>query len=221
MVTKITSGFWAKVARIILRNRIIILLLIVAVTIFLGFQWKNMKFSTSEANLLPDDHPLNLAYEDFLEKFGEEGNTIAFAIKDSLLYEVENFNRWNRLSKQLAAFPEVDYVVSVDNLKELIRDKEEQKFILRPLIEQNPVNNIEVDSLTQYMFNNLPFYDNLLYNKETGTIRTLVYMDKDIVNTPVRKDFILKDLHRLITDFEKETGIWNALYTNNEHSTYR
>jgi len=205
MVTKITRGFWGKVGRIILRNRILILFLIVAVTVFLAFQWKNMQFSTSEANLLPDDHPLNLAYEDFLEKFGEEGNTIAFAINDSSLYEVENFNRWNRLSKQLAAFPEVDYVVSVDNLKELIRDKEERKFILRPLIEQNPLNNIEVDSLTQYMFNNLPFYDNLLYNKETGTIRTLVYMDKDIVNTPVRKDFILKDLHTLITDFEKET----------------
>ena len=205
MVTKITRGFWAKVARIILRNRILILFLIVAATVFLAFQWKNMQFSTSEANLLPDDHPLNLAYEDFLEKFGEEGNTIAFAIKDSSLYEVENFNKWNRLNKQLAAFPEVDYVVSIDNLKELIRDKEEQQFILRPLIEKAPLNNVEVDSLIQYMFNNLPFYDNLLYNKETGTIRTLVYMDKDIVNTPVRKDFILKDLHTLITDFEKES----------------
>ncbi|MGB5205969.1 efflux RND transporter permease subunit [Eudoraea sp.] len=205
MVAKITKGFWGKVARIILRNRILILIAITGITVFLGFQWKNMQFSTSEANLLPDDHPLNIAYEDFLEKFGEEGNTIAFAIKDSLLYEVENFNRWNRLSKQLAAFPEVDYVVSVDNLKELIRDKEEQQFILRPLIQQTPLNNIEVDSLTEYMFNNLPFYDNLLYNKKTRTIRTLVYMDKDIVNTPVRKDFILKDLHTLIKDFEKET----------------
>ena len=205
MVAKITKGFWGKAARIILRNRILILVAITGITVFLGFQWKNMQFSTSEANLLPDDHPLNIAYEDFLEKFGEEGNTIAFAIKDSLLYEVENFNRWNRLSKQLAAFPEVDYVVSVDNLKELIRDKEEQQFILRPLIQQTPLNNIEVDSLTEYMFNNLPFYDNLLYNKKTRTIRTLVYMDKDIVNTPVRKDFILKDLHTLIKDFEKET----------------
>jgi len=207
MVSKITSGFWAKVGRIILRNRILILVGIAAFTVFLGFQWKNMKFSTSEANLLPDNHPLNIAYENFLQKFGEEGNTIVFAINDSLLYEVENFNRWNRLSKQLAAFPEVDYVVSVDNLKELIRDKKEKQFILRPLIKQAPVNDIEVDSLTQYMFNYLPFYDNLLYNKETGTIRTLVYMDKDIVNTPVRKDFILKDLHILISDFEKETNM--------------
>lgn len=207
MVSKITSGFWAKVGRIILRNRILILVAIASFTVFLGFQWKNMQFSTSEANLLPDNHPLNIAYDNFLQKFGEEGNTIVFAIKDSLLYEVENFNRWNRLSKQLAAFPEVDYVVSVDNLKELIRDKKEKQFILRPLIEQTPLNNIEVDSLTHYLFNNLPFYDNLLYNKETGTIRTLVYMDKDIVNTSVRKDFILKDLHTLISDFEKETNM--------------
>ena len=207
MVSKITSGFWAKVGRIILRNRILILVGIAAITVFLGFQWKNMKFSTSEANLLPDNHPLNIDYENFLQKFGEEGNTIAFAVKDRSLFEVENFNRWNRLSKQLAAFPEVDYVVSIDNLKELIRDKEEKQFILRPLIEQTPLNDAEVDSLTQYMFNNLPFYDNLLYNKDTGTIRTLVYMDKDIVNTPVRKDFILKDLHTLISDFEKETNM--------------
>jgi len=76
MVTKITRGFWGKVGRIILRNRILILFLIVAVTVFLAFQWKNMQFSTSEANLLPDDHPLNLAYEDFLEKFGEEGEKL-------------------------------------------------------------------------------------------------------------------------------------------------
>lgn len=207
MVSKITSGFWAKVGRIILRNRILILVAIASFTVFLGFQWKNMQFSSSEANLLPDNHPLNIAYDNFLQKFGEEGNTIVFAIKDSLLYEVENFNRWNRLSKQLAAFPEVDYVVSVDNLKELIRDKKEKQFILRPLIKETPLNNIEVDSLTQYMFKNLPFYDNLLYNKETGTIRTLVYMDKDIVNTSVRKDFILKDLHTLISDFEKETNM--------------
>ncbi|WP_297794710.1 MMPL family transporter [uncultured Eudoraea sp.] len=205
MVAKITRGFWGKVATIILRNRILILFLITGVTIFLAFQWKNMQFATSEANLLPDDHPLNIEYEAFLAKFGEEGNTIAFAIKDSAFYKVENFNRWNRLSKQLAAFPEVDYVVSTENLQELIKSKQKQEFELRPLIVKAPVNEKQVDSLTRYMFDNLPFYDNLLYNKETGTIRTLVYLDKDIVNTPVRKDFILKDLHTVISDFEEET----------------
>ena len=67
MVAKLTQGFWATTARIILRNRILILISIAAVTVFLGFQWEHMRFSNSEANLLPDDHPINKEYNAFLE----------------------------------------------------------------------------------------------------------------------------------------------------------
>lgn len=205
MVAKITQGFWAKTARIILRNRILILLLITAFTIFLAFQWKNMRFSNSEANLLPDHHPVNIQYQYFLDLFGEEGNVMAVAIKDSTLFTPTNFNRWNKLSKQLEAFPEVDLVLSTENLKELVKSENGQEFILQNFIKTKPRTTAEIDSLKQHLFTNIPFYENLLYNKETGTIRTLVYLDKDIVNTSVRKDFILKDLKHLIDQFEKDT----------------
>ena len=207
MVAKLTRGFWAKVARIILRNRILILILIAAITVALGFQWENMRFSSSEANLLPDDHPMNIQYEGFLEKFGEEGNIVALAIKDERFKEVDEFNSWNTLSKKLDAFPEVDYVVSTDNLQELVMDKENNRFALSKFLKENPASNSEVDSLLQHLYDELPFYEGLLYNKETGTIRTLVYLDKDIVNTSVRKVFILKDLTNLINEFEEETGL--------------
>ena len=124
MVAKLTQDFWAIVARIILRNRIMILIFIALVTVFLALQWKNMRFTRSEANLLPDDHPINVQYNEFLDIFGEEGNAIVLAIRDSALYTPENFNRWNTLSKKMAAFPEVTTVISTDNLAELIRDKE-------------------------------------------------------------------------------------------------
>jgi predicted RND superfamily exporter protein len=207
MAKKIPQGFWAATARIILRNRILILLIITAFTIFLGMQWKNMRFSSSQANLLPDDHPVNLEYKSFLKQFGEEGNAIVFAIKDSALFKPENFNRWNKFSKQLAAFPEVDFVLSTDNLQELVKSKEAQTFEMRPLISSQFKNQSEVDSITQHLFNNLPFYENLLFNKETHTIRTIANLDKDIVNTSVRKDFVLTDLNSLIDDFEEETGL--------------
>ena len=207
MVAKLTQGFWAKTARIILRNRILILILIAAVTVFLAFQWENMRFSNSEANLLPDDHPINQEYHAFLELFGEEGNTVVLAVKDSALFNPTNFNRWNTLSKQLDAFPEVDFVLSTDNLQELIKDKEKQEFLLQPFIKSPPSTQKEIDSLTSHLFNNLPFYDNLLYNSSSQTIRTVVYLDKDLVNTSVRKDFILKDLSNLVKEFEAETSL--------------
>lgn len=207
MVAKITKGFWARTARIILRNRILILLLVAGMTVFLALQWENMRFSSSQANLLPDDHPVNIEYQKFLGQFGEEGNAVVFAIRDSALFTVSNFNRWNKLSKQLGAFPEVDFVLSTDNLQELTKDNELQKFVMRPLIKTTPESSAQVDSITQHLFNDLPFYENLIYNKESKTVRTVMYLDKDIVNTSVRKDFILKDLSHLIERFEEETNL--------------
>ena len=207
MTAKLTKGFWEKTAGIILRNRILILLLIAAFTVFLGFQWENMRFSTSQANLLPDDHPINLEYQSFLKQFGEEGNAVVFAVRDPSLFTPPKMNRWNKFNKQLGAFPEVDFVLSLDNLQELKKDSEKQEFILEPLISSEIKTEKEIDSIKNHLFNDLPFYDKLLFNKESGTIRTIVNLDKDIVNTTVRKDFILKDLTNLVENFEEETGL--------------
>jgi predicted RND superfamily exporter protein len=207
MVAKLTRGFWAKIARIILRNRITILVLLAIMTIFMSMQWDKMRFSNSQANLLPDHHPVNLEYLSFLKQFGEEGNVVVLAIKDSALFTPEKFNRWNKLSKQLGAFPEVDFVLSTDNLQELVKDTVKQEFVMQPFIKETPKTKREVDSLTNHLFNDLPFYDNLIYNKKSHTIRSVIYLDKDIVNTSVRKDFILEDLSTLVENFEKETGL--------------
>lgn len=207
MAKKLPQGFWARTARIILRNRILILLILAVLTVFLGLQWENMRFSNSQANLLPDEHPTNLEYQAFLKQFGEEGNAVVFAIKDSSLFTPEKLNRWNKFSKQLVAFPEVDFVLSLENLQELEKDTEKQEFVLKPLIQSELKTKEQVDSLTHHLFNDLPFYEELLFNAETGTIRTVANLDKDIVNTSVRKDFILKDLSNLVESFEEETGL--------------
>ena len=207
MVAKLTSEFWSRVARIILRNRILILILIAGITVFLAFQWQHMRLSSSEANLLPDDHPLNIEYNEFLSLFGEEGNALVLAIKDSALLEVDNFNRWNTLSKQLQAFPEISLVISIDNLLELKKDTKGESFVMEPLLNGPPKSREEIETLYTRLFQELPFYENLLYNAESGSVRTVAYLDKDIVNTPVRKDFVLQDLSTLVDKFEIETGM--------------
>ena len=207
MVAKLTKGFWPKVARIILRNRILILLCVAAFTVFLGLQWKHMRFSNTEANILPDDHPATVQYNAFKSIFGEEGNAIVLGVRDSTLFTPSKFNRWNKLSKQLEAYPEIDFVVSTDNLKVLLKDNEQQAFVMEPLIKEAPKTKQEVDQLKNHLFNELPFYDNLIYNSESGTIQTIAYLDKDIMNTTVRNEFILNDLADLVENFEEDTNL--------------
>ena len=207
MTDWITRTFWQRIARLILRNRIFILLVLAGVTVFMATQWKYMRFTYTEANLLPDDHPVNIAYNKFLDVFGEEGNLIVIAVKDSSLFTPEHYNAWNKLSKQLQAKPEVSLVVSTDNLKKLVKNTEKQEFELQPLHEGEITSQAEIDSLKTELFERLPFYESLLFNKESETIRTAVYLDKEIVNTEVRKEFIFNDFIPLIEDFEKQTGI--------------
>ena len=59
-----------------------------------------MKFSYTEANLLPEDHEANIEYNKFLQIFGEEGNLVILGVKDSTVFTPIKFNAWNKLVAQ-------------------------------------------------------------------------------------------------------------------------
>lgn len=200
-------GFWEAIARIILRNRILFILIILAATVFWGMQWDKMRFSYTEANLLPDDHEVNLQYNAFLETFGEEGNLVIIGLKDASLFTVEKFNAWNRLSDELKTYDEVETVVNISDLQKLIKNTTEKRFDLEPFIKDSISSQQEIDALKDDLFNNYPFYDNFLFNKETQTIRSAIYLKKEIVNTPIRRDFILETFENKIQEFRDQTGM--------------
>lgn len=200
-------GFWNSIARLILRNRIIILLLIIAATVFFSTQWKNMRFSYTEANLLPDDHEDNIAYNEFLDKFGEEGNVVLLGVKDSTLFQPENFQAWKELTKKLEAYPAVDYAISVSNLQQLKKFEDPSRFEMVPFIsEENPTKE-ELQQYQDKLYNQLPFYENLVYSSHSNTVQSAIYMNKEIVNSKERKTFVRDELQPLITNFEEKTGI--------------
>ncbi|MEA9415529.1 efflux RND transporter permease subunit [Flavobacterium sp. PL02] len=208
MKKKSNVGFWESIARIILKNRILILGIIAAITIFLGLQWRNLGMTYTEANLLPKKHIVNQQYQDFLNKFGEEGNLIVIGFKDETFFTPKNYAAWNELMTGLKDSKAVDLVVSLNDLKKLEKDTVAEKFVLVPFIDQHQTVNPEYLKKIKFdLFNNLPFYEGLLFNKQSGSIRSAVYLNKKIVNTAARKTFILEELVPRIEKFEKTTGI--------------
>ncbi|MCD0470213.1 RND family transporter [Flavobacterium sp. JAS] len=208
MKNAVQVGFWEKLARIILKNRIAILVGVSALTIFLGYQWKNLAMTYTEANLLPKNHIANKDYQKFLDKFGEEGNLVVIGFQDPKFFTPKNYAAWNELMTGLKKSKEVDLVVSLNDLKKLEKDTVNEKFVLAPFIDQSKAVDPEYLKKVQYdLFHNLPFYEGLLYNKESGSIRSAVYINKALVNTAERKTFILENLVPKIDKFEKTTGI--------------
>lgn len=107
----------------------------------------------------------------------------------------------------LEAYDQVDFTVSIGDIKELKKDKKNQKFIVEPLYDKEPGSNEDVKKIKQELFDNLPFFDNFLFNKNSGTIRSAIYLDKDIVNTKIRERFVFDVLNPAIEKFEKDTGL--------------
>ncbi|KOY51201.1 efflux RND transporter permease subunit [Polaribacter dokdonensis] len=200
-------NFWTKVAGIILRNRYLVLLGIAIITALLASQMKYMKFSYTEANLLPENHEANLEYNKFLEVFGEEGNLVILGIKDSTVFTPEKFNAWNSLVNKFNDLEEIDFTLSIADVQKLKADRQQRKFILEPLYENEPSTTEEVQNIKKQLFEKLPFYDNLLFNKETGTLQTAIYIKKEIINTPKRRDFIFNTLIPIIEQFEEDHNV--------------
>ena len=208
MIKWFSFGFWELIARIVLRNRILMLSIIAAITVFLALQWKNIHFTFTEANMLPDDNIANVEYNAFLDKFGEEGNLIIIGVKDSTFFTPKAYAAWSKLMNTIKQNQEIDLVVSLNDLKKLQKNEALETFELVPFVDESKALNPKyLQTIKKELFNDLPFYEGLLFNKRSGSVRSAIYMDKKIVNTKARKTFVLEKLIPAITTFEKETKI--------------
>ncbi len=200
-------GFWSAIARFILRNRPFILIVIAAITVLLALQWKNMRFTYTEANLLPDDHEINIQYNAFLNQFGEEGNLIVLGVKDSTLFTPEKFNAWNQLSSDFKKAADVEFILSIGDLQKLEKRTDTEGFKMVPFIKDSIFTQEKLNQYQYELFTKLPFYNGLVYSPDKLSVRTAIYLNKDIVNSAERKDFIVDNLIPRIQKFEADTGI--------------
>jgi len=207
MSEKNVGGLWEFIARIILNNRILIIISLILATYFFSTHWHKIRFTYTEANLLPDTHEENLKYNSFTSKFGEEGNLIVIGVKDTLLFTLENLNAWNKLSNSFKDLPQVETVIGFGDLQKLIKDKNTRQFYIEPFIKDSINSNAELESLKDELFFKSPFYDKFLINTETKSVRTAINLKPSIVNTVKREEFINRVLLPRVNAFEKAHNI--------------
>ncbi len=204
MFKNIFSGFWQKISKIILNNRIVIIISLGLITYFFSTNWDNIRFTYTEANLLPENHPENIKYKKFTDKFGEEGNLVVISVKDSSLFTVDKLNAWNKLSNSFKEEKEVSTVIAFGDLQELKSDHLAKKYFIEPFIKDSIKNKLELDLLKDKIFNQSPFYDKFLINSETQAVRTAINLKSEIVNTVEREKFITDVLEPKVLEFEQK-----------------
>jgi predicted RND superfamily exporter protein len=196
---------WSKFPHIVLKYRLILILLLLAFTAFMGFQARDVKLAFNFNTAVPETDENYQYFQSFKEKFGEDGNVLVIGAKDSSLYDLENFLTYRELNKRLAELPGVTNVISLASLQKVVKNSAEKTFELEALIKEEPSSQQELDEILNEA-KDLKFYAGQLLNVENGATLILINMERDVLNSKKRNDLVNEIL--LIGDeFTADTDI--------------
>lgn len=196
---------WTKLSHIIIKYRLVLVGILVVITAFMGYKAKDVEMSFDFAKTVPSDDPDMVAFQEFKDLFGEDGNLVALGIKDSAVYNVNNFKKLNTLSRELADLTGVNDVMSLPLIQRLEKDTAETRFVLNPIFGEFPQNKKEFDSLLAVTYDQ-KFYSGRVINEENGATLVLISINKDFLNSAKRLD-LTQEIIDVGTKFEEGTGI--------------
>lgn len=171
-----------------MKNRIPILLVLAVITGFMGFQSQRIEMSYQYAPLLPDDDPAFLENAYFTEQYGNEGEMVVLGVQDPHFFDIDHVDRWLKLKQELAAIHGVSEVFSALDAFNLHRNADLRKFELQKIFPEG-YTQASLDSM-RMVFEGLPIYENLLYNKETNAYIMAVFLVPEILQSAERVQLI-------------------------------
>lgn len=190
---------WTAFARVILRYRIVILILILGLTGFMAYQIQFLKLDYGYAGLLPDSHPVSEKLQEFVEEFGEDATIFLFGCEDEAFFQVDKFNDWNQLRERIKNIEGVEQVLTASDAYNLKKDLQNKVFNITRVFPDEVQSQSELDSLLQ-VFHSLPIYKNLIYADSAQVMVMAVSMNKDVINQKIRET-IVGDIESLAKDF--------------------
>ncbi|MEJ6748703.1 MAG: MMPL family transporter [Flavobacteriales bacterium] len=177
-----------KISDIILKGRLLILALIIAMIVMMANYANQTNLSYEMAKILPPEHPTHINYENFKSEFGESINTMVIAVQDVDFFSKEHLYAWNKFGDEIERIGGVDGVLNITKLPVLTTDSTKRKFISERWYFPEMTSS-ELDSSLK-VFHNQKIYEGMLYNKDAYSAIMLVDINKIILATPERKNLI-------------------------------
>ena len=175
---------WVKISDAIIRYRLFFMLVITGITIVMGYYASQVKLSYDFARTVPPNDPDMVFFNQFKSQFGEDGNVLAIGMKDSSIYELENFKAFGQFHRDIKSISGITEVISLPMMKIIAKDTANSRFYLRSLFPDSIGSQHELDSLLE-MARNQRFYQGKLLNQE-GAVAMLVSIDKEYTNSSKR-----------------------------------
>jgi len=119
---------WKSLGQFILRFRWPLLMLVIALTAFMGYHASKVDLSYEFARAIPTDNAKFIAYQDFKSKFGEDGNLLVIGLQTPDLFNEKIFNEYSTLQRTLRKANKVEDIISIPSAVNLVKVPETEKL---------------------------------------------------------------------------------------------
>jgi predicted RND superfamily exporter protein len=195
---------WQRLGKFVLRNRMILLALLLISSVWMGYFASKVKLSYEFARAIPTDNPKYQEYVSFKKMFGDDGNLMVVGVQTPDFFTLKQFTAYQEMNQQIKAVSGVTDVLSVPVAVFLQRDSIEEKLNAVKIFPSTFTDQKALDS-AKSVFLNLPFYQSLLYNASTGAYLMAIKINKDILNSATRVQ-VVNAITKATHQFEEQTG---------------
>ncbi|MEZ4904424.1 MAG: hypothetical protein R2822_23085 [Spirosomataceae bacterium] len=91
---------WNKIAKYIIRYRLLWVALIAASTAFMAYEGSKIELSYNFVRILPSTDPIEKEYQDFRQRFGEDGGVMVIGWQDANVFQSDKFGDWYQLAQK-------------------------------------------------------------------------------------------------------------------------
>lgn len=196
---------WESVARFILKFRWVLMTILIAVTIVLGFYAAKVELSYEYTRAVPTDNPKYIAYQEFLKQFGQDGTMMVVGVQTEDFFNEKVFNEYLKLASEMKQIKGVEDVLQVGMAINLVKDSASDQIVPQPIFSKAVMTQAAIDSAAK-TFKTLPFYQGLLYNPNTNAYLMGVTVNKNVLNSKSR-DTIIPAILQTADKFGKTTGL--------------
>lgn len=196
---------WYKTAQFILKNRVILLIVLLAATGFMGYYASKIQMSYEFARSIPTDNPKYVEYLSFKSRFGDDGTMLVVGVNDAAFFSKPHLDAYRQMLESIKKVPGVDGILSVTSAVNLRKNDSTEKLVAEPLFPAAVNTQPAIDS-ARASFENLVFYRRLLYNPQTNAYLAAVTVNSKILSSKARTG-VIKQITDAIATYERSAGL--------------
>ncbi|MFN8437269.1 MAG: efflux RND transporter permease subunit [Cytophagales bacterium] len=197
--------FWSNLANFVLRNKLTLLIIIALITIFMAWSARSLEISYDYLRIIPQNDPDLAYYQEFREKFGEDGNLVVVGIDDKKIRELSNFKEYQLACNKISAIEGINDILAFPKLKELKRNDSLEKFEFINIFPTQVSSQKELDTLIDKAYNQ-KIYEGQLFNQNNDALLIAISVNKNYANSKKRQEITSK-IVEAFSHFNKKTNI--------------